>query len=309
MNSRFTSAFTHSAFSIVLALAVLHAQDGRVSPTWPDLAPLHTQLDARGIGEAAFPAYVDRLRQTHADARARRRSRPPGLLSPAVAGIHHASRPSSRRSARRRWSKGSSVKEREAFLRTGAASVARVPDAVRARIGALLRALGAPSRDARILYFGELVQATFPQAGERADRPVARVPAGDALRLSEGVRRPAVAQARRSRLPSSTDRAASARIRPSKRDTSSRSGSASSSRWRRNSASGECSSSDPVSTWRRERRSLEVGPPQSYQPWAVMDALVANGLSRLDDLEVVAADINPRVVAHIRRARSTSRQR
>ena len=36
-----------------------------------------------------------------------------------------------------------------------------------------------------------------------------------------------------------------------------------------------------------------------------MDALVANDLSRLDELEVVAADINPRVVAHIRRARST----
>jgi hypothetical protein len=48
---------------------------------------------------------------------------------------------------------------------------------------------------------------------------------------------------------------------------------------------------------------LEAGPPQSYQPWAVIDALVGLGLSRLDDLEVVGADINPRVVDHLRAAR------
>ena len=33
-----------------------------------------------------------------------------------------------------------------------------------------------------------------------------------------------------------------------------------------------------------------------------MDALVSHGLARFGDLEVVAADINPRVVAHLRRA-------
>ena len=45
-------------------------------------------------------------------------------------------------------------------------------------------------------------------------------------------------------------------------------------------------------------------PPESYQPWAVIDALLAMGLSRLDDLEVTAADINPRVVDHLRRSRA-----
>jgi hypothetical protein len=49
---------------------------------------------------------------------------------------------------------------------------------------------------------------------------------------------------------------------------------------------------------------LEVGPPQSYQPWAVIDALVTVGLSRLEDLEVVCADINPRVVEHLRASRT-----
>jgi hypothetical protein len=47
---------------------------------------------------------------------------------------------------------------------------------------------------------------------------------------------------------------------------------------------------------------LDAGPPESYQPWAVMDALVSNGLARVEDLAVVAADINPRVVSHLRRA-------
>ncbi len=47
---------------------------------------------------------------------------------------------------------------------------------------------------------------------------------------------------------------------------------------------------------------LEVGPPESYQPWAVIDSLVALGLARLDDLEVVAADVNPRVVDHLRKS-------
>ena len=47
---------------------------------------------------------------------------------------------------------------------------------------------------------------------------------------------------------------------------------------------------------------LEVGPPASYQPWAVIDALVGLGLSRLDDLAVVGGDINPRVIEHLRAA-------
>jgi hypothetical protein len=47
---------------------------------------------------------------------------------------------------------------------------------------------------------------------------------------------------------------------------------------------------------------LETAPPQSYQPWAVIDALVSLGLSRLDDLDVTAADINPLVVDHLNAA-------
>ena len=45
---------------------------------------------------------------------------------------------------------------------------------------------------------------------------------------------------------------------------------------------------------------MEAGPPESYQPWAVIDALVSLGLSQLEHLEVVGGDINPRVVDHLR---------
>ncbi len=44
---------------------------------------------------------------------------------------------------------------------------------------------------------------------------------------------------------------------------------------------------------------IEVGPPRSFQPYAVIDALVALGLSRLEDLVVVAGDINSRVVTSL----------
>ena len=115
----------------------------RFLPSWPDLAPLHKQLDARGIGEAAFPAYVDRLRQTHAS-----RVREGDLdhlifylLQSQAFTTLPALEPALSAKA---LVEGFEVKEREAFLRTGAASVARVPEGVRARIAALLRALGAP---------------------------------------------------------------------------------------------------------------------------------------------------------------------
>jgi hypothetical protein len=48
---------------------------------------------------------------------------------------------------------------------------------------------------------------------------------------------------------------------------------------------------------------VEVGEPQSYQPFAVVDALIASGLSTRDSLRVTAADINPRVTGWIRRLR------
>ncbi|MEO7275790.1 MAG: hypothetical protein ABIX28_20615, partial [Vicinamibacterales bacterium] len=49
---------------------------------------------------------------------------------------------------------------------------------------------------------------------------------------------------------------------------------------------------------------IEAGPPESYQPYAVIDALVSLGLSSLDDLVVAGGDVNPRVVSHLEGART-----
>ena len=51
---------------------------------------------------------------------------------------------------------------------------------------------------------------------------------------------------------------------------------------------------------------LEAGPPESYQPYAVVDSLVGLNLSGLDQLQVIGADVNPRVVQHLARASSAS---
>jgi SAM-dependent methyltransferase len=47
---------------------------------------------------------------------------------------------------------------------------------------------------------------------------------------------------------------------------------------------------------------VEAGPPESYQPYAIVDSLVSLGLARLDDLVVVGGDVNPRVVEHLEAA-------
>lgn len=49
---------------------------------------------------------------------------------------------------------------------------------------------------------------------------------------------------------------------------------------------------------------LELGPPQSYQPYAILDSLVALGLARLDDVALLCVDVNPRVADHLQRLRA-----
>ena len=48
---------------------------------------------------------------------------------------------------------------------------------------------------------------------------------------------------------------------------------------------------------------VEAGAPETYQPYAVVDSLVGLGLARLQDLVVLGADVNPRVVSHLDEAR------
>ncbi len=194
--------------------------------------------------------------------------------------------------------------EREAFLRSGDADGSRVSAAVRARTTALLAALDKPKADPRLVYFSELVRATFPDKNTRSsglNREYLRVMrfVYEKEFVAQRSARPADAVADLYRTRGlSTDTAVEAGFLVS-------------------IGVGILKALDPD---RRIHRVLIVGPgldlaprtglleaspPESYQPWAVMDALVTHGLARFGDLEVVGADINPRVVSHLRRAHDT----
>ncbi len=171
-----------------------------------------------------------------------------------------------------------------------------------ARIDALLRAVADPRADARLIYFGALLDAAFPDPRARATGVAAeylRVMAFDYQKefVAQQDASPAAAVAdlyRRRGL--STDTAVEAGYVV-------------------HLGLGVLKGLEPT---RRLRRVLIVGPgldlaprtalderaaPESYQPWAVIDAVVALGLADRGELDVVAADINPRVVGHLRRAR------
>jgi SAM-dependent methyltransferase len=177
-----------------------------------------------------------------------------------------------------------------------------MPADVRARAAALLEALDGREDDARLRYFRDLLASAVPYADAREAailREYAR--AMRFLYQQEFVSRqsadpPAAVRDLYQRRGFSTDTAVEAGFVVY-------------------SGLGIFKALDPE---RRVRRVLIVGPgmdlaprtafvegpAESYQPWAVIDALLALGLADEDTLDVVAADINPRVVAHLRRARS-----
>jgi hypothetical protein len=53
---------------------------------------------------------------------------------------------------------------------------------------------------------------------------------------------------------------------------------------------------------------VDAGEPQSYQPFAVMDALLMLGLAARYEVKVAIVDINPRVVDWVQRVRGTRRR-
>jgi len=175
----------------------------------------------------------------------------------------------------------------------------RVPSDVRPRLAALLTALDSGSRDPRIMYFRALVQSAFP---DRASRPAALLTEYrrvmqflyDKEFVAQKAGPEAVADLYRAR-GLSTDTAVEAgyvvynglgvikSLEPDRRI-------------RRVLIVGPGLDLAPRTSF------VEAGPPESYQPWEVIDALVSLGLSDLADLTVVGGDINPRVVDHLRRS-------
>ena len=270
---------------------------------WPDLSPaIQARLIAAGVSAAAFPGFLDRLQRTHAQRV--REGDLDHLVFYFLQSTHFTRKPSIEPAlSARALVEGLDAAQRRAYLQDGRVDLSHVPDDVRARARDLLGALDAPDPDPRLLYFRQLAAAALPRGRER-----------EAALLREYLRamrflyeKEFVAR----RNPDPADAVAALyRSRGLSTDTAIEAG------YAVHLGLAVLRSLEPA---RHVRRVLLVGPgldlaprtalidetaPESYQPWTVIDALVGLGLSRLDDLEVVCADINPRVVDHLRRRRA-----
>jgi hypothetical protein len=276
------------------------AQRATALVTWADIAPVRALLAAQGISAASFNAYVEKTRNRNGKRVSEgdldhlvfymlqsRRFTPLPPIEPAL-------------SAKALFG-ALNDEQRATFLKESTAPSLLVPANVQARAAALIRALESPRADERLLYFRELVEIASHLRQERLSALIREY-----IRAMRFVyEKEFVAQ--KSASPAAQV-AALYRSRGLSTDTAVEAG------YLVYLGLGVVRSLDPS---RRIRRVLivgpgldlaprtalhEEGPPQSYQPWAVIDALVSLGLARLDDLTVVGADINPRVVSHLRRA-------
>ncbi len=272
-------------------------------PTWNDLAPIHAPLTSLGISAETLAGVIER---THRENEARvREGDIDHLVYYALQSTRFTGRPPIEPALSAKGFVEALAPESRAALLQGSAipDVPLPPTAVRARITDLLSYLERPSRDERAAYFRHLVHAAFPVARDR-----------EAALGREYVR--AMRFLYRKEFPAPGERGAAAvhdlyRKRGLSTDTAVEAGFV---------VYTGLAVLKALELERRVRRVLIVGPgldlaprtglleeapPQSYQPWSVIDALVSLGLSQLDDLSVVCADINPRVVEHLRRVRET----
>jgi hypothetical protein len=281
------------------ALPALQRGSAAKPITWADTAPLRARLEAQGLTVTAFPAYVERVRQTNV--RRMREGDLDHLVFYALQSTHFTRLPPIEPAlSAKALVQGLGPAERDGFLRGPAAREPTVSAPVRARVAALVAALDSPTRDPRLAYFRTLVQATFPDRRRREAALLREyLRAMRFIYQKEFVAQPAGAAAV----------AELYRARGLSTDTAVEAG------YVVHTGLGIVRALEPD---RRIRRVLivgpgldlaprtalvEAGPPESYQPWAVVDALLSLGLSRADDLQVVGADINPRVVDHLARSR------
>jgi hypothetical protein len=264
------------------------------------MTPLHARLVAKGVSSSTFQAFVQRVHDTNIQ-RVRE-----GDLDHLVFYLLQSTRFTELPSIEPALSAKALVEslpevERKAFLAGGSALAVNIPAGVEARTTALLRALDSSAADPRLEYFRSLIEGTFPNPRERQ---------AGLLREYQRVMRFVY---EKEFVAQRSERAADAvaelyRTRGLSTDTAVEAG------YLVYQGLGVMRSLDPDRVVRRvlivgpgldlapRTALLESGPPESYQPWAVIDALFALGLSRAGDLEVVAADINPRVVEHVRRS-------
>jgi hypothetical protein len=275
--------------TLALAAAISIAAAAR-STTWTDLPPaVQTRLEQSGLTASTFDGRIAALAR---DARTRvRQGDLEHLIHYLLQSAHFTRLPpiEPALSAREVFGSGKS----------GQPPVV-VPLAVDARIGAFLKAIGSSDRDPRLVYFRALLADTVSGGDRRS------VLTAEYLRVMKFVYD--------KEFFSRGSAAMTAELyhtRGLSTDTAVEAG------YSVHVGLGVLKALEPSRRIRRvlivgpgidlapRTGLLEVGPPESYQPWAVIDALVSLGLSSLDDLEVVGADINPRVVDHLRGARQT----
>jgi len=274
-------------------------QDAR-RVTWADTAPLHPRLQAQGITSSVFTSYVERVHQ--ANARRVREGDLDHLVFYALQSTRFTPLPVIEPAlSAKAFVDSLDAREREAFLKSSQAPLSRIPAAARLRVAAFLRAVDSSDRDPRLVYFRGLVNTTFPVRRER-EAALMR----EYLRVMRFVYEKEFVAQRSEHGPEAV--AELYRARGLSTDTAVEAG------YLVYLGLGVVKSLEPDRRIRRvlivgpgldlapRTALLEVGPPESYQPWAVIDALLTLGLARADDLDVVAADINPRVVEHLRRS-------
>lgn len=286
--------------SFAPAAAAASTRASARSITWADAAPLHAALEARGVSAASFDAFVAK---THADSLRRVREGDwDHLVFYALQSTHVTTLPPIEPAlSAKALVDGLDAAAREAFLEGRPGAAPAIPPAVRNRVAALLDAVDAPGRDARLTYFQSLLRTT---SGDRRTQQAAvlreYLRAMRFLYQKEFVAQPAGAAAV----------AELYRTRGLSTDTAVEAG------YVVYNGLGIVRALDPARRIRRvlivgpgmdlapRTGLLEAGPPESYQPWAVIDALLALGLSEAGELQVVGADINPRVVDHLTRSRA-----
>jgi hypothetical protein len=291
---------TTLALAAAISIAAAGAEPA-VSPSWNDLSPAaRDRLVAAGISAARFPDYLANLHRVHAQRV--REGDLDHLVFYLLQSTHFTRLPAIEPAlSARALVDGMAERERTAYLRQGDGDVGRVATPVRARLRDLLRAIDSSDRDPRLVYFRQLASAALPRAAAR-EPAILR----EYLRAMRFLyQKEFVAQ----RAPDAADAVAALyRSRGLSTDTAVEAG------YLVDLGLGVLKSLAPE---RRIKRVLIVGPgldlaprtglidaapPESYQPWAVIDSLAGLGLARLDDLAVVGGDINPRVVDHLRRA-------
>ncbi len=276
---------THALVSLsLLTVIAVGVQDraGARRVTWDDVTPVHERLTTASISAATLPAFLERVHTTNIQ-RVRE-----GDLDHLIFYLLQ-----SKRFPGQPIEPALSAKE---LVDSGRAS-----ESVRTRVSALLRAIEQPGGDARLTYFRDLLHTTFPDASQRQE--------GVLRQYTRAMRflyeKEFVAQ--RSERPADAI-AELYRARGLSTDTAVEAG------YLVYQGLGVVRALEPAAGVRRvlivgpgldlapRTGLIESGPPESYQPWAVIDALVSLGVARLDTLDVVAADINPRVVTHLQKS-------